>query len=67
MSYAELFSKNILQSKSMIDSFLADFSDAEMLFRPAKTANHAIWQMGHLANSTGQHGHGLRSERRFWF
>ena len=22
-----------------------------MMFRPAKTANHAIWQMGHLANS----------------
>jgi hypothetical protein len=51
MSYAEMFSKNILQSKGMVDSFLKDFSDAEMLFRPAKTANHAIWQMGHLANS----------------
>ena len=51
MSYAEMFSKNILQSKGMIDLFLKDFSDAEMLFRPAKTANHAIWQMGHLANS----------------
>ena len=51
MSYSEMFSKNILQSKGMINSFLKDFSDAEMLFRPAKTANHAIWQMGHLANS----------------
>jgi hypothetical protein len=51
MSYAEMFSKNILQSKGMIGSFLKDFSDAEMFFRPAKTANHAIWQMGHLANS----------------
>ncbi len=46
MSYAEMFSKNILQSKGMIDMFLKDFSDADMLFRPAKTANHAIWQMG---------------------
>ena len=51
MSNAELFSKNILQSKGMVDSFLKDFSDADMLFRPAKTANHATWQMGHLANS----------------
>lgn len=51
MSYAELFSKNILQSKGMLGSFLKDFSDAEMYFRPAKTANHATWQMGHLANS----------------
>jgi hypothetical protein len=51
MSYAEMFSKNILQSKGMLNSLLKDFSDADMLFRPAKTANHAIWQMGHLANS----------------
>ena len=52
MSSAELFSKNILQTKTMIDSSLKDFSDADMLFRPAKTANHAAWQMGHLANAT---------------
>jgi hypothetical protein len=52
MSYAEMFSKNILQSKGMIDMFLKDFSDADMFFRPAKTANNAAWQMGHLANST---------------
>src|ERR1700748_1237124 len=51
MSNAELFSKNILQSKGIVDMFLKDFSDADMLFRPAKTANHAIWQMGHLSNS----------------
>ncbi len=52
MSIAELISKNILQSKGMIDMFLADFSDADMLFRPAKAANHAAWQIGHLANAT---------------
>lgn len=51
MSYGEMFSKNILQTKGMVSSFLRDFSDDDMLFRPAKTANHAIWQMGHLANS----------------
>jgi hypothetical protein len=51
MSYAETFSKSILQTKGMVDMFLKDFSDADMMFRPAKTANHAIWQMGHLANS----------------
>src|ERR1700709_1712047 len=51
MSNAQMFSKNILQTKGMIDSFLNDFSDADMLFRPAKTANHAIWQIGHPANS----------------
>ena len=52
MSVAELFSKNILQTKAMIGMTLADFSDADMMFRPVKAANHAIWQLGHLANST---------------
>ena len=52
MSTTDLLSKSILQTKSMIDSALADFSDADMMFRPAKTANHAIWQMGHLCNAT---------------
>ncbi len=52
MSNAELFSKNILQSKGMVEMFLKDFSDADMFFRPAKAANHAIWQMGHLSNAT---------------
>jgi hypothetical protein len=27
---------------------LADFTDAEMLVRPAPGANHAAWQLGHL-------------------
>ena len=52
MTYAEMFSNNVLRSKGMIESFLNDFSDSEMYFRPAKTANHATWQIGHLANST---------------
>jgi hypothetical protein len=52
MSIAELLANNIRQSKGMIDAFLKDFSDEEMLFRPAKGANHAAWQIGHLANST---------------
>ena len=51
MPIAEILSKSVLQSRGMVDSFLKDFSDADMFFRPAKTANHATWQMGHLANS----------------
>lgn len=52
MAIAELFSKNILQTKGTIGGALADFSEADMMFRPAKSANHAIWQLGHLANAT---------------
>lgn len=33
----------------MIRMTLADFSDQDMLVRPAPSANHAIWQLGHLA------------------
>ncbi len=51
MSTSEMLLKNILQTKGMIGMTLADFSNADMMFRPAKTANHAIWQMGHLSNS----------------
>ena len=52
MHFADLLSKNVLQTKGMINQFLKDFSDADMLYRPAKTANHASWQVGHLANAT---------------
>ena len=51
MAMADLFSNNILQTKGMIDAALGDFTEADMMARPAKTANHAIWQLGHLANS----------------
>ena len=35
----------------MLTYTLADFSDADLLVRPCPGANHAAWQIGHLANS----------------
>ena len=32
----------------MLQFTLGDFSDADMLARPAPSANHAAWQLGHL-------------------
>src|SRR5690606_5178959 len=32
-------------------SYLQDLTDAEMLHRPAETANHIKWQLGHLIAS----------------
>ena len=52
MSAAQLLVDNIKMSKMMTENLLADFSEQEMLFRPAKGANHAMWQLGHLAGST---------------
>jgi uncharacterized damage-inducible protein DinB len=33
----------------MLKMTIADFSDADMLARPTPLANHAAWQIGHLA------------------
>jgi hypothetical protein len=52
MSAAQILSDNIKQTKKMVEQQLADFSEEQMLFRPAKGANHATWQLGHLVIST---------------
>ena len=52
MSVAQLLVDNIKLSKMMTENLLADFSEQDMLFRPAKGANHATWQIGHLATAT---------------
>ena len=36
----------------MLQFHLADMSDAELLTRPAPSANHIAWQLAHLINST---------------
>ena len=33
---------------------LADMTDAELIQRPAPTANHALWQLGHVTVSEAQ-------------
>jgi hypothetical protein len=35
-------------TKSILDMYLADLSDADLFVRPAPTANHLAWQLGHL-------------------
>ncbi len=44
---AEVFASNL----ELLKRTLADFSEADMLCRPAPKANHALWQLGHLVNS----------------
>ena len=39
------------QQSVLIRAHLSDFSEADMLVRPAADANHAAWQVGHLTNS----------------
>jgi hypothetical protein len=41
--------KLIFKGNTMImDTYLADLSDADLLVRPVPGANHAAWQLGHL-------------------
>jgi hypothetical protein len=46
-TYTDSLSRNL----EMLKMTLADLSDADMLVRPAPGANHAAWQLGHLATA----------------
>jgi hypothetical protein len=35
-------------TKFLLNWFVSDFSDADLLVRPASTANHAAWQIGNV-------------------
>ena len=51
MTTIELLADSLQRNLEMLKSTLADFSDADMLVRPVPAANHAAWQVGHLASS----------------
>jgi hypothetical protein len=47
--------KSVFKSNfNILDKYLSDLSDADMLVRPVPGANHAAWQLGHLI--TGEIG-----------
>src|SRR4051794_12687205 len=46
MTTTELMADVLAQNLEVVKSTLADFSDADMLVRPAPAANHAAWQLG---------------------
>jgi hypothetical protein len=52
MAMNQLLADNIKMAKTLTQGLLADFTEEEMLFRPAKGANHAMWQLGHLVGAT---------------
>jgi uncharacterized damage-inducible protein DinB len=44
--------KSLVQSNdSMMNTYLGDLNDADLLVRPAPGANHIAWQLGHLINA----------------
>lgn len=38
----------LTSTQNMLGMFVSDLSDADLLVRPAPTANHIAWQLGHL-------------------
>jgi uncharacterized damage-inducible protein DinB len=51
MKTSQLLADVLARNLNMLKMTLADFSDADMLVRPAPAANHAAWQLGHLATA----------------
>jgi hypothetical protein len=52
MTPIELLADLISRDYGLLEMTLADFSDADLFVRPVPGANHAMWQLGHLATST---------------
>jgi hypothetical protein len=38
----------LTSTQNMLSMYVSDLSDADLLIRPAPTANHIAWQLGHL-------------------
>jgi hypothetical protein len=38
-------------SSMVLDSYISDMSDAELMSRPSPSSNHLAWQLGHLISS----------------
>src|ERR1035437_5690448 len=51
MNLNEHLATSLKSNFEMLKTTLADFSDADLLSRPAPNANHANWQIGHLIKS----------------
>ena len=51
MSQTEFLADRLMRSLDALKRTLDDFSDADLLVRPAPGANHAAWQIGHLIAS----------------
>lgn len=51
MTFTDILCDMLSRGVNLVNRTVSDFSDADMLVRPAPAANHAAWQIGHLINS----------------
>jgi len=51
MNAREAIRNSIASSDFIVNAYLGDLTDAELLVRPVPGANHIAWQLGHLISS----------------
>src|SRR5262245_36030244 len=51
MSPKDIIRRLFRSNDHIVNEYLKDFSDAELLVRPVPGANHIAWQLGHLINA----------------
>jgi uncharacterized damage-inducible protein DinB len=51
MEHRQMLADSYASNLELLKRTLADFSEADMMRRPAPKANHAMWQLGHLVSS----------------
>src|SRR5436190_9931794 len=56
MDTKQLIVSNLRQVDFIVEAYLADLTDAELLVRPVPGANHIAWQWGHLIVSESRLG-----------
>ncbi len=54
MTVRDILQHLVSADHAMIQAYLSDFSDADLLVRPVPGANHTAWQLGHLIVGNGR-------------
>src|SRR5438105_1969315 len=51
MNVKDAMKHSLKSTQNMLEWYLSDLSDADLLVRPVAGANHIAWQLGHLIDS----------------
>src|SRR5438132_7333931 len=51
MNVKDAMKHSLKSTQNMLEMYLSDLSDADLLVRPVPGANHLAWQLGHLISS----------------
>ncbi|MCP4191259.1 MAG: DinB family protein [Planctomycetaceae bacterium] len=51
MNTKEALRATMDMSLHVLDTYISDLSDADLMARPSKDSNHLAWQLGHLINA----------------